>query len=115
MDVLLVLNDGLSAGGRSESALQLAVALLRAEDATVRVFLLNDAVRWAAAGDPDAHGQGLANAIPTVVSAGGMVAVSDLGMNAHGMTQRDLVMGAESTAISTLAAWCLTADRLMVF
>ena len=115
MDVLLVLNDGLSAGGRSESALQLAVALLRAEDATVRVFLLNDAVRWAAVQDADGTQESLADAISTVINAGGIVAVSDVGMSAHGITPSDLVMGTEATAISTLAAWCLAADRLLVF
>jgi sulfur relay (sulfurtransferase) complex TusBCD TusD component (DsrE family) len=31
------------------------------------------------------------------------------------MTPSDLVMGTEATAISTLAAWCLAADRLLVF
>ncbi len=115
MDVLLVLNDGLSAGSRSESGLQLALALLRAEDATVRVFLLNEAVRWAEVRDSDAPHEGLADAISTVVNAGGLVAVSDVGMSAHGMTPGDLVMGTEPTAMSTLAAWCLAADRLMVF
>jgi len=115
MDVLLVLTDGLSPGGRSASAIQLALALLRAEGATVRVFLLNDAVRWAAARSSATPREGPADAISIVVNAGGTVAVSDAGMSDHGMTAGDLVIGTEPTTLSTLAAWCLAADRLMVF
>jgi sulfur relay (sulfurtransferase) complex TusBCD TusD component (DsrE family) len=114
VDVLLVLNDGRSTGGRSEAALELAIALLRAEEATVRVFLLNDAVQWAAG---DAHGRSdvASDPVASVVSAGGVVAVSDVGMSDHGLSPGDLVIGTEPTALSTLAAWCLTSDRLLVF
>lgn len=115
MDLLVILNDGPSPEGRSESALQLASALLRAEDAVVRVFLLHDAVSWAATGTPASNDPQLATAVSTLIHAGGVVAVADEGMREHGMSVGDLVIGAEPAGLSTLAAWCLGADRVLVF
>jgi sulfur relay (sulfurtransferase) complex TusBCD TusD component (DsrE family) len=114
MDVVLILNDGPSAGGRSDTAFRLAMALLRAEDAAVRVFLVGDAVQCAAGVRTTAAG-GLGDAVTTLISAGGVVAVSDAAMREQALAPGDLVIGAEPTAFATLAAWCLASDRILVF
>ena len=115
MDLLLILNDGPSPEGRSERALQLASALLRAEDAVVRVFLLHDAVSWAAARTRTATDPEMATIVSTLIHAGALVAAADEGMREHEMSAADLVIGAEPAGLSTLAAWCLEADRVLVF
>lgn len=115
MEILFILNDGPSEEGRSESALRLASALLRAEDAVVRVFLSNEAVRLAKVGSSESGAEGPGHDIPSLVNAGAVVAVSDTAMRERRIAPTELVIGAEPASLSTLAAWCLESDRLMVF
>ncbi len=115
MEILLILNDGPSDVGRSEAALQLAAALLRAEGAVVRVYLSNDAVRLATVAVADARAERSGSGITGLVNAGALVAVSDSALRERRIPSSDLVIGAEPAALSTLAAWCLGSDRLMVF
>lgn len=115
MDILLILNDGPSQEGRSESALRLAAALLRAEGAVVRVFLSNEAIRFALVGSPEPGGSAARADVPALVRAGAEVAVSDTALRERRIAPTDLVIGAEPAGFSTMAAWCLESDRLMVF
>jgi len=116
MNVLLILNDPPTTPGRSDNGLGVAAALLRTEDANVRLFLLGDAVSWAAAPTPS----GGATPAPVspicgLINGGCVVAVSETGMRDRGLATDDLVMGAEPASASTLAAWCLESERLLVF
>jgi uncharacterized protein involved in oxidation of intracellular sulfur len=115
MNVLLILNDPPTGSGRSDNGLRVAAALLRAEDANVRLFLLGDAVSWAAAPSRDAAAQHPVNPVSALINTGCVVAVSDVGMRDRGIAQSDLVIGAEPATSSTLAAWCLESERLLVF
>jgi uncharacterized protein involved in oxidation of intracellular sulfur len=115
MDFLLILNDPPASPGRSDNGLRVAAALLRTDDANVRVFLLGDAVSWGAATCRDAAASGPVNPLSALINAGCVVAVSEAAMRDQGIAPNDLVIGAEAAAESTLAAWCLEAERLLVF
>ena len=92
-----------------------AGALLRAEDANVRLFLLGEAVSWAAAPAPGGAAPESTSPICALINGGCVVAVSDSGMRDRGLGTDDLVIGAEPASASTLAAWCLESERLLVF
>ena len=115
MNVLLILNDPPATPGRSDNGLGVAAALLRAEDADVRLFLLGDAVSWAAAPTRGGAAKASVNPVSALINGGCVVAVSDTGMRDRGLATDDLVIGAEPASASTLAAWCLEAERLLVF
>jgi uncharacterized protein involved in oxidation of intracellular sulfur len=115
MNVLVILNDPPASSGRSDDGLRLAAALLRAEDANVRVFLLRDAVSWAVAAPRDAAAPHPVNPVSALINAGCIVAVSDTGMRDRDIAPADLVIGAESATTATLASWCLESERLLVF
>jgi len=115
MNVLVILNDPPASSGRSDDGLRLAAALLRAEDACVRVFLLRDAVSWAVAARRDTATPHPVSPVSALINSGCVVAVSDTGMRDRDITAGDLVIGAESATTATLAAWCLESDRLLVF
>ena len=115
MNVLLIVNDPPGTSRRSDDGLRVAAALLRADDADVRVFLLGDAVAWAATPLPGATPPHAASQVSALINAGCVVAVSDTGLRDRGIAPGDLVIGAESATTSTLAAWVLESERLLVF
>lgn len=115
MNVLLIFNDSPTASGRSDNGLGVAAALLRTEDANVRLFLLGDAVAWAAASTRSGTAQPPVSPVSALINGGCIVAVSEAGMCDHGLDTDDLVIGAEPASASTLAAWCLESERLLVF
>jgi uncharacterized protein involved in oxidation of intracellular sulfur len=115
MNVLLILNDPPVLAGRSESGLRLAEALLRMEVAVVRVFLLGDAVRGAEAAAAGGEGHGPGYRVSVLINAGAIVAVSASDLRDRRITPGDLVIGAEQAGLATLAAWCMDADRQLVF
>ena len=81
---------------------------------SVRVFLLGATVDLARADGPgraSAHGA----AIARLVSGGVELAVSEAEMATRGLRLEDLILGAQPASGSTLAAWTLEADRVLVF
>jgi uncharacterized protein involved in oxidation of intracellular sulfur len=94
--------------------MELALELARAEDLSVRVFLLGATVELARA-DGLGHTPAQGAAVGRLVSGGVEVAVSEAEMTARGLPPEDLILGAQPASSSTLAAWTLEADRVLVF
>ncbi len=115
MNVLLILNDPPGLAVRSSNGLRLAQTLLHSGDASVHLFFLGDAVRWAEAAAPGGDGDGPGHLVSLVINAGGIVAVSASDMRDRGIVSGDLVIGAEPAELATLAAWCLQSERQFVF
>jgi sulfur relay (sulfurtransferase) complex TusBCD TusD component (DsrE family) len=89
-------------------------ALVRAEEVTVRLYLLGPAVELARAvpETPESLGSSM---LGRLVSSGVEVAVSEPGLAARGSRPEDLIVGVQPSSGSTLASWTLEADRVLVF
>jgi len=115
MNILLILNEPPASSGRSDNGLSVAAALVRTDDADVRIFLLGDAVSWGATRCGTATASSPVNPVSALINAGCIVGVSEAAMRDQGIAPADLVIGAEAASTATLAAWCLEAERLLVF
>jgi uncharacterized protein involved in oxidation of intracellular sulfur len=111
----LVIVDGSTGDARRAThAIDLALELARADDVSIRVFLLGAMVELAQVdgrGHPTAQGAALGR----LVVAGVEIAVSEAEMAARGLRSEDLILGAQPASGSSLAAWTLEADRVLVF
>jgi uncharacterized protein involved in oxidation of intracellular sulfur len=113
---LLVLNDPPYGSERSYNALRLAVALAKAEQHQVRLFLMGDAVACAKVGQKVPQGYyNVGDMLGMVVRRGGEVGVCGTCIDARGMGEAELVEGARRGTMAQLAEWTLAADRVLVF
>jgi uncharacterized protein involved in oxidation of intracellular sulfur len=114
MRALVIVDESPDGAVRPTHAIDLALELARAEDLNVRLFLLGATVEFARA-----EGLGRAPtqeaAVGRLVSGGVEVAVSQAEMTARGLRPEDLIIGAQPASGSTLAAWTIEADRVLVF
>jgi uncharacterized protein involved in oxidation of intracellular sulfur len=111
---LVIVDESTGDARRTTHGMDLALELARAEDLSVRVFLLGATVDLARADGPGrASAQGAA--IGRLVSGGVELAVSEAEMVTRGLQPEDLILGAQPASGSTLAAWTLEADRVLVF
>ena len=116
MNALLVLNDSPHDTERSYGGLRLARALVRVEETQVQVFLLGDAVACGVAGQqtPDGHDD-TARLLSVLISSGAEVRACSSSLDARGISDADLVIGIERSAMAALAEWTAAADRVLVF
>ncbi len=116
MNALLILNDAPSGTGRSHDGLRLAQALVRADDTRVQVFLLGDAVACGKAGQETPDGSyNTARLLCVLISSGADVRACSSSLDARGISEADLVIGIERSAMAALAEWTAAADRVLVF
>jgi uncharacterized protein involved in oxidation of intracellular sulfur len=113
MNTLFILNDAPYGSERSYNALRLARALGKVADATVRVFLIGDAVACAARGQKVAAGY--YNAGDMVRMVGGEVGLCGTCMDARGIGDEQVVDGARRSTLQELAEWTAAADKVLVF
>jgi uncharacterized protein involved in oxidation of intracellular sulfur len=117
MKCLFVLNDPPYGNERSYNALRLAHALARKDPATsITVFLMADAVVTAKANQRTPQGYyNLESMLKRVLAANGKVLLCGTCMDARGLTEADVLSGAQRSTMDELAAETLAADRMLVF
>lgn len=114
MKALVIVDASADSDRRATHGMELALELARAEDLSVRVFLLGATVDLARA-DGRGRTPTLGAAVGRLVRGGVEVAVSEAEMTALGLQPEDLILGALPASGPTLAAWTLEADRVLVF
>ena len=116
MRYLIVLNDPPYGTERCYNGLRLALALVKRDDVTLRVFLLGDAVLCAKAGQVTPQGyynvermlKGLAARAAPIGACGSC-------LDARGLQEAGLVAGAQRSSLEELTEWTLEADNVVVF
>lgn len=103
---LIILNDPPYGTERSYNGLRLAISLLKAEDAAVRVFLIGDAVACAKGGQKVPQGYyNIADMLGMVARHGGEIGVCGTCLDARGIADAELVEGARRSTMAELTAW----------
>ncbi len=124
MHFLIILDTEAGETERTENALQLALAVTRRDDVTVRLFVLGDAVAAARAepgmpdgpaGTVDGEAALPARTLHHLVMSGVEIAVCDASLAARGIARDELMVGATASPLSLLADWALVADRVLTF
>ena len=112
---LFILNDAPYGNERAYNALRLAGALTAREDQQVRVFLMADSVGCARVGQKVPEGYYNLQLMLGKVLRKGEVALCGTCMDARGMSDGDLVQGAQHGTLAQLAEWTAQADKVLVF
>ena len=115
-----ILNDPPYGTERVYNGLRLATNLLaRAEEhgpTEVSVFLMGDAASSAKDGQSTPNGYyNIASMLTVLVRKGGQIKVCGSCMDARGLTQDDLIDGAERSTMDALTALTVAADKVLVF
>lgn len=114
MHTLIIINDPPYGTERLYNGLRLAHALLK-RDAEVTVFLMGDAVSGAKTGQKTPDGYYNAERMVKRVTTKGKVLLCGTCMDARGLTEDEVVQGAERSTMDALAEATVEADKLLVF
>lgn len=114
MNTLLILNDPPYGTERSYNGFRLAKALAK-KGTEVTVFLMADAVGCAKAGQKVPQGFYNLELMVKSVARKGKVLLCGACMDARGLTDIELLDGAERSTMDELAERAMSADRLLVF
>jgi uncharacterized protein involved in oxidation of intracellular sulfur len=117
MKLLLILNDPPYGTERCYNALRLVNALLKKKpEAEVTVFLMADAVIGAKAGQktPDGY-YNIESMLKRVLAGKGKVLLCQTCMDARGLADAEIMLGAKRSTMDELAAALLEADKVLVF
>ena len=114
MKTLLILNDPPYGTERSYNGLRLAKALA-GKGTEVSVFLMADAVSCAKAGQKLPSGYYNLELMLKSVARRGQVLVCGTCMDARGLTDEELLEGAQRSTMDVLAELTITADHVLVF
>ena len=113
-NILIILNDPPYGTERSYNALRIAKAVIN-EGAKVTIFLLADAIGCARKGQTVPQGfYNIELMLKSVVRKGKVLACSAC-MDARGMTDDDILQGAERSTMKALAEHTMDADKVLVF
>jgi len=113
-NVLIVLNDPPYGTERSYNALRIAKAVTN-EGAHVIVFLLADAICCARKGQKVPQGfYNIELMLKSILRKGEVLACGAC-MDARGMTDENIVQGAERSTMKALAEHTMDADKVLVF
>ena len=117
MKALFILNDPPYGTERCYNGLRLASALIKNDPgAEVTIFLMADAVIGARRGQKTPEGYyNVERMLKRVVAARGQVLLCGTCMDARGMTEGDVMEGAQRSTMDALAAATLAADKVLVF
>jgi len=116
VNVLLILNDSPYGTERSYNGLRLAMALAKVEGATVRVFLMADAIACAKPGQTTPGGfYNIGRMLRGLTTKGVEVGTCGSCMDARGFTDADLAEGIRRSSMPQLAEWTLAADKVVTF
>lgn len=114
MKILLILNDPPYGTERSYNGLRLAKAL-SGKGTEITVFLMADAVACAKAGQKLPKGYYNLELMVKSVARTGDVLLCGTCMDARGLTDGELLEGAQRSTMDELAARTMAADRVLVF
>lgn len=117
MKTLFILNDPPYGTERCYNALRLAHALLKKDpEAAVTVFLMADAVVAAKAGQktPDGY-YNVERMLKRVLTGRGRILLCGTCMDARGLTDAEMMAGAQRSTMDELAAATLDADKVLAF
>lgn len=114
MKALLILNDPPYGTERSYNGLRLAKALA-GKGTEVSVFLMADAVSCAKAGQKLPSGYYNLELMVKSVARRGEVLLCGTCMDARGLTDKELLEGAQRSTMDVLAELTIAADRVLVF
>ncbi len=113
-NVLIILNDPPYGTERSYNGLRLAKAVSN-EETHVTVFLLADAIACARKGQKVPQGfYNIELMLKSILRKGEVLACGTC-MDARGMTDDDILEGAERSTMKVLAEHTLNADKVLVF
>jgi uncharacterized protein involved in oxidation of intracellular sulfur len=116
MNVLVLVNDPPYGTERCYNALRLAGSLAKREGATVRVFLMADAVGCAVAGQVLPNGYyHLDRMLVSALRHGAEVGLCGTCMDARGLKDEQIVEGAHRSSLEELTDWTLWADKVVTF
>ena len=116
MNVLVLVNDPPYGTERCFNALRLAGSLAKREGATVRVFLLGDAVGCAVAGQVLPNGYyHLDRMLGSALHHGAEVGLCGTCMDARALHDEQIVEGARRSSLEELTDWTLWADQVITF
>lgn len=114
MKALIIINDPPYGTERLYNGLRLAHALIK-QESDVTVFLMGDAVAGAKAGQKTPEGFYNAERMVKRVAIKGQMLLCGTCMDARGITEDEIVKGAERSTMDALAEATLNADRVLVF
>ena len=112
---LFILNDAPYGNERAYNALRLAAALAAKDNQQVRLFLMADAVTCAKAGQKVPDGYYNVQLMLGKVIRKGEVALCGTCMDARGVTQAEVIEGAQRSTLAKLADWTAEASKVLVF
>jgi uncharacterized protein involved in oxidation of intracellular sulfur len=115
--ILFILNDPPYGTERCYNALRLVSALMKKDAETdVTVFLMADAVIGAKAGQKTPEGYySVERMLKRVLTGKGQVLLCSTCMDARGLTDAEIMLGAKRSTMDALAAAVLEADKVLVF
>lgn len=114
MKTLFILNDPPYGTERSFNGLRLAKTLV-GKGAEVTVFLMADAVACAKSGQKVPQGYYNLELMTKAICRGSEVLLCGTCMDARGLTDAELVEGAQRSTLAELAEITLAADQVLVF
>ncbi|EGV49769.1 hypothetical protein QQ73_15255 [Candidatus Endoriftia persephone str. Guaymas] len=114
MNTLIILNDPPYGTERNYNGLRLAKALSNT-DTKVTVFLLADAVVCAKHGQKVPQGFYNIELMLKSITRKGEVLLCGACMDARGLTDEEIIEGAQRSNMGTLAEHTLEADKVLVF
>ena len=117
MKTLLILNDPPYGTERIYNALRLAHALLKNDgQAQITVFLMADAVLAAKTGQktPDGY-YNVERMLKRIILAKGQVLLCGTCLDARGITEAEIMVGARRSTMDELAAATIDAGKVLVF
>ena len=117
MKTLIILNDPPYGTERCYNALRLANAIMKnSADRAVTVFLMADAVVGAKAGQKTPEGfYSIERMLKRVHTGGAQILLCSTCMDARGLTDDELMEGAQRSGMDALARAIAEADKVLVF
>jgi uncharacterized protein involved in oxidation of intracellular sulfur len=113
---LFILNEQPYGGERSYNGLRLAITLIKTQTEEVRMFLMGDAAACAKRGQKVPQGYyNVADMLGIVARRGGRIGVCGTCMEARGITDAELLEGAQHSTMAELTEWHQWADKVLVF
>lgn len=114
MNALIIINEPPYGNERSYNGLRLAKALIAA-DATVSVFLMSDGVNCAKRNQKVPTGFYSIELMLKAVTRQGTALLCGTCMDARGVTNEELIEGAQRSTMKELAEQTINADKVLVF
>ena len=116
MKTLLVLNDAPYGSERTYNGLRLAETLAKRENEMIHLFLLGDAVLCAKSGHRVPQGYySIQNMLEITIRHCAEVGICGICMDSRGITDPELIHGAQRSTMAMLADWTIWADKVLVF